>query len=343
MLAIGARRDRATRPRPRPASTSTSAASPPTPRSGARRSTRCAHSSRAARRLGRLDCRASSTSAAAFRPRVTRSVAAPPARRRPREAPPVDGTPMASAGRSSPASRRSDRSRRDTAGARAGRALYADAGIHLATVGNVKRQTEPEPLTWVETDSSDSYLPDVNLEHNRWLCLPVMNAAADATDHRRRHRPHLRARRDRPRRHLPAVEAGEVLAFLDTGAYQDAPRRTSTRSRARARRSSPAIEAELIRRHETLDDVFGRDLIPERLRREPETAASRTAGRPPASITSRSAAGTSTARSRSTAICWASRCGLGATPRAASSRSRGIAKPKVRWADLEMPQARYSS
>ena len=62
-----------------------------------------------------------------------------------------------------------------------GRALYADAGIHLATVGNVKRQTEPMPLTWVETDSSDAYLPDVNLEHNRWPCLPVMNAAAEAT------------------------------------------------------------------------------------------------------------------------------------------------------------------
>ena len=46
-------------------------------------------------------------------------------------------------------------------------------------MGNVKRQTEPMPLTWVETDSSDAYLPDVNLEHNRWTCLPVVNAAAD--------------------------------------------------------------------------------------------------------------------------------------------------------------------
>ena len=59
-----------------------------------------------------------------------------------------------------------------------GRALYADAGIHLATVGNVKRQTEPIPLTWVETDSSDAYLPDVNLEFNRWTCLAGIEADA---------------------------------------------------------------------------------------------------------------------------------------------------------------------
>src|SRR3954469_7115434 len=60
-----------------------------------------------------------------------------------------------------------------------GRSLYADAGLHLATVGNVKRQSKPVPLTWVETDSSDAYLPDVNLEHNRWRCLPVTNGAAE--------------------------------------------------------------------------------------------------------------------------------------------------------------------
>ena len=59
-----------------------------------------------------------------------------------------------------------------------GRALYADAGVHLATVGNVKSQTEPMPLCWVETDSSDAYLADVNLEHNRWTCI----AAARADD-----------------------------------------------------------------------------------------------------------------------------------------------------------------
>ena len=68
-----------------------------------------------------------------------------------------------------------------------GRALYADAGVHLATVGNVKRQREPTPLTWVETDSSDAYLPDVNLEFNRWTCLAAADADASPSVGRRRH------------------------------------------------------------------------------------------------------------------------------------------------------------
>lgn len=147
-----------------------------------------------------------------------------------------------------------------------GRALYADAGIHLATVGNVKRQTEPTPLTWVETDSSDSYLPDVNLEFNRWTCLAAEHADAPATQ--------LADVTGRTcaldvivsDAELPAVEAGDLLAFLDTGAYQDSG---ASNFNALPRPGTVLVAAgtaELIRRHETIDDVFARDLIPERLR-----------------------------------------------------------------------------
>ncbi len=103
-----------------------------------------------------------------------------------------------------------------------GRGLYADAGIHLATVGNVKRQSEPMPLTWVETDSSDAYLADVNLEFNRWTCVAVADAVAPATviadvTGRTCALDVIVADAE-----LPPVEVGDVLAFLDTGAYQDA-------------------------------------------------------------------------------------------------------------------------
>jgi len=65
---------------------------------------------------------------------------------------------------------------------------------------------------------------------------------------------------------LPALEAGEVLAFLDTGAYQDAcasnfnglPRPATVLVRGDA--------AEVVKRAETVADVFARDVIPERLR-----------------------------------------------------------------------------
>ena len=54
-----------------------------------------------------------------------------------------------------------------------------DATEALA-MGLANLKTNPTPLVWVETDSSDAYLPDVNLEFNRWTALPVRDAAADA-------------------------------------------------------------------------------------------------------------------------------------------------------------------
>lgn len=218
-----------------------------------------------------------------------------------------------------------------------GRALYADAGIHLATVGNVKRQTEPIPLTWVETDSSDAYLPDVNLEHNRWRCLPVADAAAE---------PSVIADVTGrtcaldvivPDAELPAVKVGDVLAFLDTGAYQDA---AATNFNALPRPGTVLVSgdrAELIRRHETLDDVFGRDVIPERLRGGGEAADGRSrwraSGLDHVSVTCGDL-------DRSLAF-YCDLLGLDLRGRGeADGESEfeitGIANPKVRWADIAL-------
>lgn len=146
-----------------------------------------------------------------------------------------------------------------------GRGLYADAGVHLATVRHVKRQQTPVPLTWIETDSSDAYLPDVNLEFNRWTCVVAGDAAGQ---------PALQADITGrtcaldvivPDAHLPAVDPGSVLAFFDTGAYQDVG---ASNFNALPRPGTVLVsgeEAEMVRRHETIDDVFARDVIPERL------------------------------------------------------------------------------
>jgi diaminopimelate decarboxylase len=146
-----------------------------------------------------------------------------------------------------------------------GRAIYGDSGVHLARVGNVKRQAGPEPMTWVETDSSDAYLPDVNLEFNRWRCLVVDRPLAE---------PEITADVTGrtcaldviiPDAKLPEVEAGDLLAFLDTGAYQDAG---SHNFNSLPRPGTVLVhggQAEMVRRHETVDDVFARDLVPERL------------------------------------------------------------------------------
>jgi catechol 2,3-dioxygenase-like lactoylglutathione lyase family enzyme len=61
---------------------------------------------------------------------------------------------------------------------------------------------------------------------------------------------------------LPAIEAGEVLAVLDTGAYQDAG---ASNFNAMPRPGTVLVsgaEARLVRRAETIEDVFARDVMP---------------------------------------------------------------------------------
>jgi catechol 2,3-dioxygenase-like lactoylglutathione lyase family enzyme len=140
-----------------------------------------------------------------------------------------------------------------------GRALYGDAGIHLTRVLGIKREGE---RTWIETDSSEAFLPDGLLEHNRWTVLSTVQAGAPAA-----------AVADVVGRSctfdvivagakLPAIEAGEVLAVLDTGAYQDSG---ASNFNAMPRPGTVLVSgsgARLVRRAETVDDVFARDLVP---------------------------------------------------------------------------------
>ena len=217
-----------------------------------------------------------------------------------------------------------------------GRALYADAGLHLATVGNVKRQTEPVALTWVETNSSDAYLADVNLEYNRWTCVAAGAATAAPTivadvTGRTCALDVIVSDAD-----LPEIAPGDVIAFLDTGAYQDA---SASNFNALPRPGTVLVagdSAELIRRHETIEDVFARDLIPERLRgagmdSEPSWRAT---GLDHVSVTSGEL-------DRSLAF-YGDLLGLPLRDRGEASGAQefavtGIPDARVRWADLQLP------
>ncbi|MGA8922258.1 MAG: alanine racemase [Candidatus Dormiibacterota bacterium] len=153
-----------------------------------------------------------------------------------------------------------------------GRSIYGNAGIHLASVTNIKHQTTPVDYTWIETDTSDSFLPDVNLERNRWSVY----VAGRATD-----RPTMVADVVGiscnfdvivPAANLPEVRVGDTLAFIDTGAYQDA---NATNFNALPRPATVLVtgkRSEIVKRAETIDDVFARDVIPPRLAGAPHTA-----------------------------------------------------------------------
>lgn len=141
-----------------------------------------------------------------------------------------------------------------------GRACYADAGVHLSRVINVKTEEGPRPIRFVELDTTEMFLIDAHLEHNRWSHVVASQASrpaamvadlvgmscgfdtiiADAA--------------------LPDVGPGDVLAFLDTGAYQEA---CASNFNAMPRPATVLVRdgtATVVRRAETIEDVFHRDL-----------------------------------------------------------------------------------
>jgi diaminopimelate decarboxylase len=147
-----------------------------------------------------------------------------------------------------------------------GRAVYGSAGLHLSTVLNVKHQTAPVPRTWVACDSSEVFLSDTTWEHSRWqpVCVePVSGdpAEVDVTG--------ISCGFDTitPAATLPSgIAEGDVIAFLATGAYEEA---LAGNFNSIGRPASVLVsgeEAELIRRGETLRDVSRRELMPARLR-----------------------------------------------------------------------------
>jgi diaminopimelate decarboxylase len=145
-----------------------------------------------------------------------------------------------------------------------GRALYGDTGVHLSRVVNLKTETEPAPLRFVELDTTEMFLLDIHLEHNRFEHI-VANRASQPLD----------AVADlvgcscgfdtiTPDAGLPDVAPGDVVAFLDTGAYQEV---SANNFNALPRPATVLVTgggARVVRRAETTEDVFSRDLDVER-------------------------------------------------------------------------------
>jgi diaminopimelate decarboxylase len=147
-----------------------------------------------------------------------------------------------------------------------GRSLFADAGIHLTTVQGLKRQTAPVPWAWVETDTSEMFLLDTVLERNRWPL--VVAQKADRPPMRSADVVGISCGFDviLDQANLPDIGIGDVLAFLDTGAYQDACANNFNALPRPAVLLVHRAEAEIVKRAETIEDVFRRDIVPARLR-----------------------------------------------------------------------------
>jgi diaminopimelate decarboxylase len=147
-----------------------------------------------------------------------------------------------------------------------GRAVYGSAGVHLSAVLNVKRQAAPVPRVWVGCDSSEVLLSDTGWEHSRWepVCTDPVTGPDQEVDV-----VGVSCGFDTitPSARLPSgIAAGDVIAFLATGAYEET---LAGNFNSMPRPASVLVSgdrAELVRRSETLADVTRRDRLPRRLR-----------------------------------------------------------------------------
>jgi diaminopimelate decarboxylase len=148
-----------------------------------------------------------------------------------------------------------------------GRSLFASAGVHLTSVRHVKQQAQPNLRRWIETDTSEVFLPDLFAEHATFR--PFFASRAGASLQGTADIVGISCNFDVLSADLacPLLEAGDLLAFLDTGAYQDAG---ASNFNALPRPGVVLVtgdQAEWIKRPEQLEDVFARDIIPARLAR----------------------------------------------------------------------------
>jgi diaminopimelate decarboxylase len=141
-----------------------------------------------------------------------------------------------------------------------GRAIFADAGIHLATVTRVKRQTAPLPWAWVELDTADVFLSDVITEHTRFAAVVADRADAPATQVADLVGCSCNWDQLTEQESLPDVAVGDVIAFLGTGCYEEV---SAANFNALPRPATVLVDgsdAAVARRAETLDDVLRRDV-----------------------------------------------------------------------------------
>jgi diaminopimelate decarboxylase len=141
-----------------------------------------------------------------------------------------------------------------------GRACYADTGIHLSRVVNVKTETGPAPVRFVELDTTEMFLIDVHLEHNRWTHIVASQASRPAAMVADLVGMSCGFDTIVPDAALPDVRPGDIVAFLDTGAYQEA---CAGNFNAMPRPATVLVlegTATVVRRAETIEDVFRRDL-----------------------------------------------------------------------------------
>jgi diaminopimelate decarboxylase len=156
-----------------------------------------------------------------------------------------------------------------------GRSLHGDTAIHLTTVKNTKLMDRPLKLNKYIVDTTQFWFTGGIYEHHLHDYI-IANKAED----KRTEKADIIGKSCYGDRLLPFVripknlEAGDIFALLDVGAYQEV---SMSNFNAMPRPATYLVKddtAHLIRRAETLEDVFRRDIMPKHLKSKARSAAS---------------------------------------------------------------------
>jgi diaminopimelate decarboxylase len=150
-----------------------------------------------------------------------------------------------------------------------GRSMHGDAGLHLTRVTNIKRLARPIRWTIVVVDTTEFFFTGGRYEHHLHDYL-----FANKTDAEMVSKADIIGRscygdRLMPTVAIPEVEVGDVLALLDTGAYQEVSMSNFNAMPRPATVLVTGSEAAVIRRRESEADVRARDVMPEHLEPAP--------------------------------------------------------------------------
>ncbi len=148
-----------------------------------------------------------------------------------------------------------------------GRALYGSAAIHVVRINFLKRQKRPIPWTWAVTDTSEVWLQGGGHAATHPYVIdgkPIERFAPD-----QRQVADIVGKSCGPDRIigdacLPEdLSAGDTLIFVGTGAYQEMQASNFNSMGRPATVLVDGVRHGLIRRRETIEDVFDREVIPQ--------------------------------------------------------------------------------
>lgn len=148
-----------------------------------------------------------------------------------------------------------------------GRGIHADTGIHLTRVHNVKSEDAHISRQWAEVDTAETFLDahGFNLERPAYDYFIANKMTSENESLYDIVGQTCNAEILVHQLPAPRIERNDIVAFLNTGSYAEP---SAANFNALPRPGMVLVNgdsAQLIRRAETVDDVFARDIIPQHL------------------------------------------------------------------------------